>query len=408
MNETLTNMLTQNVTHSTSNDTSNLPLIVSVTNSWEHFLKPIYSTVNFNNLITSLVVTLIGYLLIKLIPFIRMLIVLKRLPQKPGNWLMGHLGDLLPPPFTSNNQFGQGLKSCVDKMERFLHGNGLMVFWVSWFPIVIITDHSILLKLAPATIEKGPGPDVARSFFGDGLVIQNSTKWKGRRKLLAPGYHHAALANYLPTISKVAHNRVNILVNKNIIDEPVDTRKFTQETGMDMTCEITLGIESGTKGSPGWSYRKAIDVALEMMLIKAVNPLYWFDFIFRFTIDGKRSKQAAEYIRSFPTSLINVKKTTNRVNIIGEPVYNLKVRFSLLDCLIDLHLLSQSGKSNFEFTVMDVLEETNSALFAGNETTAGSMAWTMFNLAANPDIQDKVYQELVENGFTARNLLIIY
>uniref|UniRef100_T1JQT9 Cytochrome P450 n=1 Tax=Tetranychus urticae TaxID=32264 RepID=T1JQT9_TETUR len=334
-----------------------------------------------------------------------MLIALKKLPQKPGNWLMGHLGDLLPPPFISNNQFGQGLKNCVDKMEKFLHENGLMVFWVSWYPIVVITSPSILFQLTPATIEKGPGPDVARSFFGDGLVTQNSTKWKGRRKLLAPGYQQAALANYLPIVSEIARNRVNTLGNTHIIDEPVDTRKFTQETGMDMTCEIALGVKGGKEGSPGWQYRKAIDVALEMLLIKSINPFYWFDFIFRFTIDGRRSKQAAEYIRSFPTSLINVKKTTHVPGSINPKAYNPAVRFSLLDCLIDLHLQSQCDNKKFGFTTLDVLEEVNNALFAGNETTGGTMAWTMFHLAANPDIQDKVYQELVENRFTAKEFI---
>lgn len=240
---------------------------------------------------------------------------------------------------------------------------------------------------------------MARNFFGDGLVVQNSRKWKGRRKLLAPGYHISALANYLPTISKVARNRVR-LIKEISNDEPIDTRRFTQETGMDMTCEITLGIESGTKGTPGWLYRKSIDVALEMMLIKAINPLYWFESIFRWTVDGKRSRIASQYIRSFPTSLIETRKVTHVPGSINPKKYNPSVRFSLLDCLIDLHLLSQSADKAYSFSTADILEETNSALFAGNETTAGSMAWTMFHLAANPEIQERVYLELVENGFT--------
>ena len=59
---------------------------------------------------------------------------------------------------------------------------------------------------------------------------------------------------------------------------------------------------------------------------------------------------------------------------------------------LDILLCSNETK---EWTEEDIREEVDTFMFAGHDTTATSFSWLCWNLAHNPDIQKKVYEEII-------------
>lgn len=228
--------------------------------------------------------------------------------------------------------------------------------------------------------------------------MQSLEKWRGRRKLMTSGLHGAVLSRYIPIMNTVIHDWIG-KIHDQLEEKPTDVMRLCQKIGMDMICATTMGIERFEDDSPEAKYRSAIEVAVEMILMRVINPLYWFDVIFTWTNDGKRSKHAQEYIKKFSTNLIS-QKTAAASDCDSIAVLNLHNRshkVALLDHLVELHVNSKNGSSKVSFSADGVNEEVNTTLFAGNESTASTMAWTLFLLGAHPEIQEKVYQEIIDN-----------
>lgn len=253
-------------------------------------------------------------------------------------------------------------------------------------------------NISVSNTPKGPGFDVARKFFGDGLVMQHYEKWKNRRKILSNGFQGSVISKYIPVMSDVCKFWVKKLDQQ--VNKPLNVVRLCQKIGMDIVCATAMGmtnLENPSKKED--EYRNAIEIAVEMILIRAINPFYWFDCIFNKTKDGKRSEKAQSVIRNFSAQLIE-DKIEYHSNESDNNSNKVKDFASLLDYLVKIYLNkededhSNNEKINFSISLDGVQEEVNTALFAGNESTASTIAWTLFLLGCNENAQQLVYQEI--------------
>ncbi|GFQ78082.1 cytochrome P450 4V2 [Trichonephila clavata] len=74
----------------------------------------------------------------------------------------------------------------------------------------------------------------------------------------------------------------------------------------------------------------------------------------------------------------------------NESLSERKKRKAFLELLLEHHLKDPS------FTEEDVGEEVDVFMFAGHDTTAMSLSWTLYCLGKNPEIQQRVREELDE------------
>ncbi|KAB7504045.1 Cytochrome P450 4C1 [Armadillidium nasatum] len=59
-----------------------------------------------------------------------------------------------------------------------------------------------------------------------------------------------------------------------------------------------------------------------------------------------------------------------------------------------LDLLLESAEENEDLSDEDIREEVDTFMFAGHDTVAASLNWTLYLLGCHPSIQNKVYEEL--------------
>ncbi|CAG2179943.1 unnamed protein product, partial [Oppiella nova] len=65
-----------------------------------------------------------------------------------------------------------------------------------------------------------------------------------------------------------------------------------------------------------------------------------------------------------------------------------KKRLAFLDLLLHQHLVANT------LTLEDLREEVDTFMFAGHDTTAQAISWTLYMLGLHPDIQTRVREEV--------------
>ncbi|KAI4464328.1 cytochrome p450 family 4 [Holotrichia oblita] len=82
--------------------------------------------------------------------------------------------------------------------------------------------------------------------------------------------------------------------------------------------------------------------------------------------------------------------TSEKESSDADELFGIKQRLSLLDMLLEA---SEDGKV---LSDADIREEVDTFVFEGHDTTTSSISWTLLLLGNNPEIQEKLYQEIKE------------
>ncbi|GFY49234.1 cytochrome P450 4C1 [Trichonephila inaurata madagascariensis] len=129
---------------------------------------------------------------------------------------------------------------------------------------------------------------------------------------------------------------------------------------------------------------------------RAVRPWLFPDFIFKWTAHGRSYNANIRLVKELTRKVIKEKKSDMVMRSkdgITEPLPNgnlnhRKKRKAFLELLLEHHLKDPS------FTEEDIGIEVDTFMFAGHDTTAMALSWALYYLGQNPEIQQKVHEEL--------------
>lgn len=182
-------------------------------------------------------------------------------------------------------------------------------------------------------------------------------------------------------------------------------------------------------------YVRCIQEVEKFFLWRLSRPWLWFDFVYKLTSDCKENIKCLEVMREFTYSVIDKRKkiwlnyleqyAQNHENEENKSIDNqidnkderksiyqtnnndssneqlnddkkfqnfftgTKTRLAFLDLLLQQHF-----KDPKNFTIDDVKEEADTFMFAGHDTTAFGISWTLFMLGRYPEIQQRVRDEV--------------
>ncbi|GFQ89197.1 cytochrome P450 4C1 [Trichonephila clavata] len=182
------------------------------------------------------------------------------------------------------------------------------------------------------------------------LEIGSGTKWRGRRKLLTPAFHFSILDEFIPTFQEQS----SVLISKlqSLVHEPwVDVVPLITACTLDIICQTAMGVNIDAQSGRNTEYVRAVNEIEEAFMYRVLRPWLYPDFIFKWTAYG----------RSYDANIRLVKELTRKV------------------------LKEKKGRHRVE---------VDTFMFGGHETTAMSLSWTLYCLGHNPEIQQKVQEEL--------------
>ncbi|XP_055707519.1 probable cytochrome P450 4ac1 [Phlebotomus papatasi] len=231
-------------------------------------------------------------------------------------------------------------------------------------------------------------------FLGDGLLISGGTKWSQRRRILTPAFHFNILQQFLKIFQEESINLSQKLLkldpeDRGIVNLPPLTSRHT----LDTICETAMGVKLDSLEEPD-AYRNNIYSIGRLLVDRSLQPWLANDFIFKVLGYKEKLDKCLTPIHSFTRKIIQQRRYEfHEEDIVpvastSEDIYGgKKQRYAMLDTLL-------TAERNNLIDVEGIREEVDTFTFEGHDTTASGITMILFCLAQNPDIQEKVYEEI--------------
>ncbi|XP_061631891.1 cytochrome P450 4F3 isoform X2 [Phyllopteryx taeniolatus] len=300
------------------------------------------------------------------------------------SWLIGHLGQM--------KSTEEGLLQVDELVQTYKHS-------CSWFlgPFYHLVrlfhpDFVKPLLMAPAsiTVKDELIYGHLRPWLGQSLLLSNGEAWSRRRRLLTPAFHFDILRNYIATFNTSA-DAMHAKWRRLLAEGNSTLEMFDHVTLMtlDSLLKCAFSYSSNCQESSS-EYVSAIVELSNQIIERRQNILHHWDWIYWKTAQGKRFKRALNIVHSFTSEVVQRRRTRLRQtssDSTSEP--GRKKDF------VDIILLAKDDDGR-GLTDEEVEAEANTFMFAGHDTTASAVCWTLFNLARHAHFQEKCRREALQ------------
>lgn len=340
-----------------------------------------------------LLTTVIIYIGKKLYGFLRIVYYLSKIPHREGNFLFANIPrirrmqqELGDAPVT--RLYFKFMKEEAAHFQRKKHGchfAGIinpMVAIVSWK-----TGKDIMLS--SEQIDK---PFLLYAFladwFGWSLLTSSGKVWKRKRQLMSKGFHTKNLRSFIPIMNQHANSLCEYIYAKQDksngeLKGKIAIKSFhfsLLHSSLNIVLDCIMGVKADEDKS---LYSHSLDGYFEIFTKRLISPWLWFESTFNLTPDGKKYREYINNMWSFTEKAIQRRLSEKeREEKLG---LESAKRNIILDMILDSFLRSE------------VRNEIDTLVVAGHDTTGMAVFFTLFLLAHHPDIQERLYRELIEN-----------
>ncbi|KTG44342.1 hypothetical protein cypCar_00033170, partial [Cyprinus carpio] len=330
---------------------------------------------------------------------------LEPFPGPPAHWLLGHVKEF--------RQDGHDL-------EKIMKWSGQYPFaFPLWFgPSLSILNvhHPSYVKTILSTTE--PKDDYAYKFFipwlgkitqkttvlmmieqinlsffnyGDGLLVSAGQKWFRHRRLLTPGFHYDVLKPYVKLVSdstKVMLDKWEVYAKS---EESFELFKHVSLMTLDSIMKCVFSCNSNCQTDSGTNpYIQAVYDLCHLVNVRFRVFPYHSKAIFHLSPHGYKFRKATRIAHSHTAEVIRKRKEVLKIEKEQGIVKN-KRYMDFLDILLSARDEHQQGLSD-----EDIRAEVDTFMFEGHDTTASGISWIFYNLACNPEHQEKCREEILQ------------
>ncbi|KAL1501435.1 hypothetical protein ABEB36_006754 [Hypothenemus hampei] len=233
-------------------------------------------------------------------------------------------------------------------------------------------------------IRKASMYQMMETVVGQGLITARKMDlWKRNRKIITPTFNQKNLDSFMDVFVKHSEYLCKI-IGKQIGNKDVDIFQIIGNCTLDFICETALGVCVAAQTNDS-RFSEIIDRGMEILMIRFANLFYYSDFIFGRSNIGKEFDKKVANLRSFTRTILNEK-----INLRKNKERNGQ-KTVFLELLLDMN---QAGHTTF--TEEELIDETITFIVAGSDTTASTDCFTLAMLGMHQDIQERVFQEIIQ------------
>ncbi|KAL3999588.1 MFS transporter (facilitated glucose transporter) [Sarotherodon galilaeus] len=234
-----------------------------------------------------------------------------------------------------------------------------------------------------------------RPWLGHSLLISNGEVWSRKRRLLTPAFHFDILKNYIAVFnssSKIMHDKWCRLVAEGKTN--LEMFDHVSLMTLDSLLKCAFSYDSNCQESSS-EYVSAIVELNDLATRRQENILHHWDWIYWKTQQGKRFKQALNTVHRFTRDVVQKRRTFLSQQRETETQSDVALTARRRKDFVDIILLTkdEDGKG---LTDEEIQAEANTFMFAGHDTTASAICWTLYNLARHDHYQEKCRQEVMD------------
>ncbi|KAK1419753.1 hypothetical protein QVD17_29060 [Tagetes erecta] len=267
------------------------------------------------------------------------------------------------------------------------HGKNCFT-WVGTTPLLHVCEPSMVRELLAnyTKFQKVRGGNPLLKLLVRGLLDAEGEQWVKHRKIIKPAFQLEKLKNMVPAFFVCCTELIEKLettVNNESSCE-VDVWPYLQT----FTSEVISRTAFGSSFEEG---RKIFELQREqsMLIGKALNSFYIPGSRFLPTKNNKRMKEIYHQVRASIKSIIDKRLVAMESGEAGHD--------DLLGILLDSNNeeIKQHGNSSFGLSIDEVIEECKLFYFAGQETTANMLVWTLILLGQHTEWQTRAREEVL-------------
>ncbi|XP_073400479.1 cytochrome P450 4A4-like isoform X1 [Dendrobates tinctorius] len=264
--------------------------------------------------------------------------------------------------------------------------------WLGNFFAFLIVYHPNYMKAILS--RQDPKDNLAFHFLtpiiGKGLLVLSGHKWFLHRRLLTPGFHYDVLKPYV----RVTSDSVNVMLDKweKLVPnkKPVELFHHVSLMTLDTIMKCAFSYESNCQNNSENAYIKALYELSCIVDYRSCYFPYHNDFIFNVSPHGFRFRRALKIAHKHTESVIKLRKESLKQETELEKIKQ-KRHLDFLDIL-----LCAKDENGHGLSDEDLRAEVNTFMFAGHDTTASGISWTLYCLAKYPEHQEKCREEIRE------------
>ncbi|XP_055540774.1 cytochrome P450 4c21-like [Wyeomyia smithii] len=271
----------------------------------------------------------------------------------------------------------------------------LFLVWFGVVPIVATNDPNMAQKIFndPECQEKS----YLYKFFklDYGLFSSRHCIWKGQRKALNPTFNVKILNEFIPIFDKCSQNLVKRLSTV-VEGKPVKIIPYLLQCTLEMVCGTTFGVDM--EKNPEWAeIMNMIQRIFHLSSQRILNIHYHSELIYRFSKNYQEETALREKAYTIANEILQgaierkARETAAGANATsdgdtGSDCFRKPQIF--IDQLIDQDI----GK---KFEHIEILHNVYTMIVAGSDTSGNEMGYVALMLALHPELQQKVYAEIM-------------
>lgn len=254
--------------------------------------------------------------------------------------------------------------------------------------IVVWADHLVanqLLRRRPEAFRRGGRiAEVLNEMGIGGLFAAEGTAWLSQRKLMMQALNVTHFPSFYPTLQTIAlrlHTRLTRLCQEG---KEVDMLHELTGFTVDAVCALAFGTDPNTLEQGPDRIQRQLQKIFPMFMRRLLAPFpYWRWF----KLPQDRALDAAlDEVHAYVRTLIDGARAQMQRHPDQPPA-------NLLQSMLAAASGCASAEAAHPFPDAAIAANVLTLLLAGEDTTAHSLAWTIFHLCADPALQDQLAEQ---------------
>jgi cytochrome P450 len=243
---------------------------------------------------------------------------------------------------------------------------------------VFVSDPRLIHELlVTRAAELGREEFLTRSLkpaLGEGILTSDGERWKAQRRTAAPVFRHDRVKEFVPAMTGAAAATRARWNARGAEAAPLDLLDEMMRTTFDIIVATMMSDEAGLDvGAFGRAMNAYLDQTRWKMALTLVGAPAWMPHPGYF-----RAVAAARYLRGTVASAVEQRRLSGRTGT----------------DLLGLMLQARDPEGGAAMSDASLTDNLLTFIAAGHETTAITLAWTLWLLAEHPEVEARVVAEI--------------
>ena len=213
------------------------------------------------------------------------------------------------------------------------------------------------------TFEKEFFHNALYDYFGDGLFNSVGENWEVQRKQLKPYFQKSENSKWFPIIVEETLSHIQTVSDQS----KINGKDLVMPVVQAVMCRVLFGIKPENESSA--ELIKALELVSKKLLTQSIGAFFFNGLLNKLPTPGNIEYKHA--LKTIDHSITKMSADTD-INKSG----------GLLPLLAE------------QMSPKQIRDQLFTLFFAGQDTTANAILWTLYHLAKYPDVQNKVRKEV--------------